>query len=144
MKVQYLSCKFSYMLTSTKSACVLYYTSLFETLPAKNTEFLEAWKVHNDALLLYACVHGGVESVAAIIALNSSAQIRRFLFTAQLFWTVTLIQSKQRVQVFHLLTMVYKLVSKAPSHLKCTNILQCTCINKIALFTAFTYFLAIK
>ena len=125
------------MLTSTKSACVLYYTSLFETLPAKNTEFREAWKVHNDALLLYACVHGGVESVAAIMALNSSAQIRRFLFTVQL------IHSKQSMQVFDLLTMVYKLVSP-PSHLKCINILQCTCTKKIALFTPFTYFLTIK
>lgn len=52
--------------------------SLFETLPAKNTEFREAWKVHNDALLLYACVHGSVESVATIMQLNSSAQIRRY------------------------------------------------------------------
>ena len=45
----------------------------------KKTEFLEAWKVHNDALLLYACVHGNVETVAAIMNLNSSALIRRFL-----------------------------------------------------------------
>ena len=50
---------------------------LLETLPVKKTEFLEAWKVHNDALLLYACVHGNVEIVAAIMNLNSSAQFSR-------------------------------------------------------------------
>ena len=52
---------------------------LFETLPVKKIEFLEAWKVHNDALLLYACVHGNVETVAAIMNLNSSALIHSFL-----------------------------------------------------------------
>ena len=52
---------------------------LFETLPVKKTEFLEALKVYNDALLLYACVHDNVETVAAIMNLNSSAQIHRLV-----------------------------------------------------------------
>jgi ankyrin repeat protein len=53
------------------------HSGLFGALPAKQTEFREAWKVYNDALLLYACVHGDVETVAAIMQLNSSAQTQR-------------------------------------------------------------------
>ena len=53
------------------------FDSIFKTLPTKNTEFREAWKKFNDALLLYSCYHGNVETVNAIMNLNSSAHIRR-------------------------------------------------------------------
>lgn len=51
------------------------HSGIFEALPSKNIDFRNKWKVHNDALLLYACVQGSCETVSAIMQLNSSAQI---------------------------------------------------------------------
>ena len=57
-------------------SCLPY--SVFEALPAKQTEWREKWKVYNDALLLYACVNGNVESVKAIMQLGSATHICRY------------------------------------------------------------------